>query len=449
MRFRSMGAREIAAGVREKKFSAAEVFEECLRTATDCEDRLSALAAVTAEAGRIQAKRVDEKVAKGEDPGLLAGVPVVIKDNICANGIRTAAGSRILGDWVPPYDATAWSLLADQGAVLLGKGSMDELATGVSDGSAAAVAAGYVPFSLGSDTGGSIRLPASYCGIYGLKPTYGLVSRYGMISYGSSLDQIGPFTRSVEDMELVMRVLARHDPKDSTSVSKNEIFARRTNTLKGRRIALVKEFMDFSPTLDQITADAMKRTIRLFEESGSEVIEVSLPTVARYAAACYYTIAASEAYTNFARFDGVRCGRAAEAAGLREMFETTRSEGFDGGVKSRIIVGTYLSEPDCYEKYYVAATRVRTLIAEEFYKTFDADRIDCILQPVTPSLSGKIGELNLYTLTANVAGLPAFSLPAGLQIIGPRWSDGELLDIGLEVEKISGAPKIAYFLQRR
>ena len=463
MRFHEMGVREIAAGVREKKFSAAEVFEDCLKRAEECENekKLSALITVTAEAGRVQAKRIDDMVAKGEPAGLLAGVPVVLKDNICTRGIRTTAGSRILGDWAPTYDATAWTLLSGQGAVLLGKGDMDELGytSSVSDGSASATAAGYVPFSLGTDTGGSIRLPAAYCGVYGLKPTYGLVSRNGLIAYASSLDQIGPFTRAVEDMALVMRSLARRDPKDSTSIDKSGMdFTRRTGTLKGRRIALVKEFMNFS--LDQPIADAMKRVIKLFEDSGAKVVEVSLPIVANYATACYHVIAMSEAHTNFARFDGVRYGHAAEAAGflsMRETFEAVRSEGFGADIKSRIIAGTYLAQPDGYEKYYLAATRMRTLVAAEFDKAFEstgAGKIDCILQPVTPSLSGKNAakeyELDLYTLPANVAGLPGLSfragcsdtgLPVGLQLVGPRWSDEALLDIGFELENNLCIPK--------
>ena len=481
MRFYEMSAHEIAAGVREKKFSAAEVLEDCLRRAEDCEGRLSALITVTAETGRIQAKRIDEMVTKGENAGLLAGVPVVVKDNICTHGIRTTAGSHVLGNWLPPYDATAWALLAAEGAVLLGKGGMDELATGVtgksafgqttnpwdtsrvpggsSGGSAAAVAAGYAPLSLGSDTGGSIRLPASYCGVYGLKPTYGLVSRYGLIAYGSSLDQIGPFTRDMEDLALVMRILACHDPKDSASISKKIGFTQRANTLKGRKIAIVKEFMELSP--DRPVANAMERITRLFKEAGVEIVEISLPTVARYAVPCYYAIVTSEAHTNFARFDGVRYGHTAAAAGLRNMYETVRSEGFAGDVKSRIITGTFLAEPGNYEEYYVAATRARTLIAEEFRKAFECNEIDCILQPVNPSLPEKVGEaidaakgyaLDLYTLPPSMAGLPGFSfragtaesdLPVGLQLIGPRWSDEELLDIGFELEKILGAPKIA------
>jgi aspartyl-tRNA(Asn)/glutamyl-tRNA(Gln) amidotransferase subunit A len=333
---------------------------------------------------------------------------------------------------------------------------------GSSGGSAAAVSAGYSPFSLGSDTGGSIRQPASYCGIYGLKPTYGLVSRYGLIAYGSSLDQIGPFARDMEDLALVMSVLARHDPKDSTSVpGKNLDFTLKGDAIKGKKIALVKDFEDF--TLDAPIADAMKRVAGILEKEGAIITEVSLPTVARYAVACYYAIAASEAHTNLARYDGVRYGYRVndEGINLKESFEKVRSEGFGVEVKSRIIAGTCLTEPVRSEEYYVAATRVRTLIASEFANAFKS--VDCILQPVTPSLPEKIGavdddatkgyESDLYTLPVNMAGLPGLSfftgyaaepaLPVGLQLVGPRWSDAALLNIGFDLQKILGSPRIA------
>jgi aspartyl-tRNA(Asn)/glutamyl-tRNA(Gln) amidotransferase subunit A len=499
MGLHTLGIREIAEGVREKKFTALDVFNECLDRTLACEGKLAAIITVTADSGRAQAKAVDAGVARGEDMGLLAGVPAILKDNMCTHGIRTTAGSRILGRWSPPYDATVWKSLSSEGAVLLGKANMDEFAMGnttstsafgptanpwdtsrvpggSSGGSAASVAAAYTPFALGSDTGGSIRQPASYCGIYGLKPTYGLVSRYGLIAYGSSLDQIGPFTRDLEDMALVMRILAHHDPKDSTSVAKGDIdFSLPLGdkngdvNLKGKRIALVKEFRDF--TLDPPIAEAMKRVVRIMEEGGAQISEVSLPTVARYAVACYYAIAASEAHTNLARYDGVRYGLMVNtAASLKDMFEQVRSQGFGGEVKSRIIAGTCLTEPVRSEEYYVAATRVRTLIAAEFGKAFE--KVDAILQPVTPSLPEKIGESDddamkgyesdLYTLPVNMAGLPGLSfctgyaqgsgstsdnvprgLPVGLQLVGPRWSDKNLLGMGFELQKILGAPQIA------
>ena len=483
MELYELSARELAEGVRGKKFSALEVFDACLNRATACEGKLCALITKTADKGREQAKAVGAKIAKGEDAGPLSGVPVILKDNICTRGVQTTAGSRILKGWNPPYDATVWELLHAAGAVLLGKANMDEFAMGntcgtsaygptanpwdlsrvpggSSGGSAASVSAGYAPFALGSDTGGSIRQPAAFCGIYGLKPTYGLVSRSGVIAYGSSLDQVGPLARSIEDLALAMRVLACHDPKDSTSVRRDSVdFSGQEKSLKGKRIALVKEFREFS--LDPAIKDAMARIVGVLENEGAEIVEVSLPTVARYAVGCYYAIAASEANTNLARFDGVRYGPTTTTAnGIKEMFEEVRSEGFGTEVKSRIIAGTCLTEPVRSERYYVAATRVRTLIAEEFRKAFEG--ADHILQPVAPSLAGKIGqadedamkgyETDLYTLPVNLAGLPGLSfftgyaglgLPVGLQLVGPRWSDGDLLDAGRVLERKLGAPRIA------
>lgn len=483
MELYELDLRSAAEGIRAKKFSALELYDACLARAVACEANVSALITTTVEAGREMARRVDERLAKGEEPGALAGVPVVLKDNLCTKGVRTTAGSAILGDWNPPYDATVWSLLRDAGAVLLGKANMDEFAMGntcgnsafgstrnpwdvsrvpggSSGGSAASVAAGYAPFSLGSDTGGSIRQPASYCGVYGLKPTYGLVSRYGVIAYGSSLDQVGPFARTIEDLQAVMGILARHDPRDSSSVrGKTADFSSRPEELRGKRVALVKEFRGF--TLDAPIADAMARVRRLMEDAGAEIVEVGLPVVARYAVSCYYAIAMSEAHTNLERYDGVRYGYTVDdAAGIKDMFETVRSRGFGVEVKSRIIAGTCLTDPVRSEEYYVAATKVRTLIAREFAAAFGS--ADFILQPVTPMLPPLVGEghedamkgyeSDLYTLPVNLAGLPGLTfftgcspegLPVGLQLVGPRWSDNRLLNVGLTLEGLLGSPRIA------
>ena len=483
MELYELNLRSAAEGVRTKKFSALELFDSCLARAVACEPNLSALITTTVEAGREMARRADERLAKGEEPGPLFGVPVVLKDNLCTRGVRTTAGSAILGDWNPPYDATVWELLRDAGAVLLGKANLDEFAMGntcgssafgptrnpwdatrvpggSSGGSAAAVSAGYAPFSLGSDTGGSIRQPASYCGVYGLKPTYGLVSRYGVISYGSSLDQVGPFARTVGDLHAVMGVLARHDPRDSSSVrGKGLDFSPVPEDLKGKRVGLVREFQGF--TLEAPIADAMARVRGLLEDAGAEIVEVELPIVARYAVSCYYAIAMSEAHTNLERYDGVRYGCTVDdAEGIKEMFERVRSRGFGIEVKSRIIAGTCLTEPVRSEAYYVAATKVRTLIAQEFAKAFGS--VDFILQPVTSALPAPVGEADedamkgyesdLYTLPVNMAGLPGLSfftgyspqgLPVGLQLVGPRWSDSRLLNVGLTLEGLLGSPQIA------
>lgn len=459
-------------GLKAGKFSASEIFTSCKNRIDKCEGNIHAL--IT---------RTDNDMPTFSKEGTLAGIPTIIKDNLCTKGIRTTAASKILGDWRPPYDATAWARLKDSGAVLMGKANMDEFAMGntcgnsafgpthnpnditrvpggSSGGSAAAVSAGYVPFSLGSDTGGSIRQPASYCGVYGFKPTYGMVSRYGLISYGSSLDQIGPFSRTVRDLQIVMSVISGHDKMDSSSFrNKPHDFTHNENaSIKGKRVAVVKEFAGF--TLDAPIEDAMKRTIKILEDEGAIITEVSLPVVSKYAVACYYALAMSEAHTNLERYDGVRLGYTVkDARGIKEMFERVRSDGFGSEVKARIIAGTCLTEPTRCEEYYVAATKVRTLIAQEFSRAFG--ETDFILQPVTPSMPGKIGEsdddamkgyeADLYTLPVNLAGLPGLSfftgyagnLPVGLQLIGARWSDSEILDAGMILERHFGGPKIA------
>ncbi|MBR2208947.1 MAG: Asp-tRNA(Asn)/Glu-tRNA(Gln) amidotransferase subunit GatA [Synergistaceae bacterium] len=465
---------DVIEGLKEKKFSSSELFDSCKNRIDACEDKIHALITRTDDVAKSQ--------LEANPTGVFAGVPTILKDNMCTTGIRTTAASKILGNWKPPYDASAWKYLREAGAVLVGKANMDEFAMGntcgnsafgathnpndlsrvpggSSGGSAAVVSAGYVPFSLGSDTGGSIRQPASYCGVYGLKPTYGMVSRYGLISYGSSLDQIGPFARTVRDLQLVMSVIANYDPMDSSCFrNKNHDFSHKEDvSIKGKKIALVKEFQDF--TLDAPISEAMNKIKKILEEEGAIITEVSLPVVSRYAVACYYALAMSEAHTNLERYDGVRYGYTVnDASSLKEMFERVRSYGFGSEVKSRIIAGTCLTEPTRCEEYYVAATKVRTLIAQEFSKAFKD--VDFILQPATPSMQPKIGEIDddamkgyeadLYTLPVNLAGLPGLSfftgysekLPVGLQLIGPRWSDAELLNAGVIIERHTGSPKI-------
>lgn len=473
MELYELNLHDAIAGLKDKKFSAQELFDSCKARIDSLEPEIHAL--IT---------RTDDKPQTTENPsGIFAGIPTIIKDNLCTRGIRTTAASKILGDWRPPYDATAWKFLREAGAVLMGKANMDEFAMGntcgnsafgptanpnditrvpggSSGGSAAAVSAGYVPFSLGSDTGGSIRQPASFCGVYGLKPTYGMVSRYGLISYGSSLDQIGPFARTVEDLQIVMSVLSQYDEMDSSCFrEKAHDFTHKEDvSIKGKRIALVKEFQNF--TLDAPIAEAITKTRKVLEEEGAVITEVSLPVVSKYAVACYYALAMSEAHTNLERYDGVRLGYTVkDAVGIKEMFERVRSEGFGSEVKARIIAGTCLTEPTRCEEYYVAATKVRTLIAQEFMRAFS--ECDFILQPASPTMPGKIGEpeedamkgyeADLYTLPVNLAGLPGLSfftgyaenIPVGLQLIGPRWSDPAILDAGIILERHLGTPKIA------
>ncbi len=473
MELYELNLHEAISGLRDKKFSASELFGSCKARIDSCEKNIHAF--IT---------RTDSEFQASQNPsGLLAGIPTVLKDNLCTKGLRTTAASKILGNWRPPYDATAWKSLRESGAVLMGKVNMDEFAMGntcgnsafgpthnpndisrvpggSSGGSAAAVSAGYVPFSLGSDTGGSIRQPASFCGVYGFKPTYGMVSRYGLISYGSSLDQIGPFARTVEDLQIIMSVISGHDVMDSSSFRDrpHDFSPKPDFSVKGKRIALVKEFQNF--TLDAPIAEALAKTRKILESEGAIITEVSLPVVAKYAVACYYALAMSEAHTNLERYDGVRLGYTVKGArGIKEMFERVRSYGFGSEVKARIIAGTCLTEPSRCEEYYVAATKVRTLIAQEFTRAFG--ECDFILQPVTPSLPGKIGEpeedamkgyeTDLYTLPVNLAGLPGLSfftgyaenLPVGLQLIGPRWSDSDILNTGIVLQRHLGTPKIA------
>ena len=487
MELYELNLRDAAEGIKSKKFSSLELFDACLNRINKLEPDIKALITLTESEGREAAKAADAKIARGEELGVLEGVPVILKDNLCTRGIKTTAGSKILGEWRPPYDATVWKLLKEAGAVLMGKANLDEFAMGgscqnsgywptknphdltrvpggSSGGSAASVAAAYVPMALGSDTGGSIRQPAAYCGIYGFKPTYGMVSRYGLISYGSSLDQIGPMARNVSDLQLAMSILAQHDVMDSSSYrEKNYDFTANNNlklNLKNKKIALVKEFKDF--TLEEPIEQAINKTKKVLEEAGAEIIEVSLPVIARYAVSCYYALAMSEAHTNLERYDGLRYGYTVkDSKGIKEMFTDVRTQGFGLEVKRRIIAGTCLTEPVRCDEYYVAATKVRTLIAQEFARAFS--ETDFILQPASPTLAPKLGannadkmkeyEADLYTLPVNLAGLPGLSfftgydanskMPVGLQLIGARWSDADLLNAGLVLEEALGSPDIA------
>ncbi len=399
--------------------------------------------------------------------GVLAGVPVAVKDNICVRGMQTSCGSRILGDYHPPYNATVIERLLTAGAVIIGKTNCDEFAMGSSNensafgpvrnpwdttrvpggssgGSAAAVAAGIVPVALGSDTGGSVRQPASLCGVLGLKPTYGRNSRYGLVAFASSLDQIGIFAREVEDVARVLGVIAGRDPKDSTSaaVPVPDYTAALDGNLKGARIGFPAAL--FGKGLDQEVGRAVKSSIDVYRELGAEIVEIELPH-ASYAIAVYYIIATAEASSNLARFDGVRYGfRAEEAPELRQMYRKTREEGFGAEVKRRIMLGTYVLSAGYYDAYYRKAQQVRTLIENDFLNAFK--NCDAIITPTSPTPAFALGEkvddplamyLNdIYTVTGNLAGIPGLSVPCGLssarlpigfQLLGPYWSEAALL----------------------
>ena len=407
------------------------------------------------------------EVEKGD--GALAGVPIAVKDNICVRGMQASCGSRILGDYHPPYNATVIERLLNAGAVIIGKTNCDEFAMGSSNensafgpvrnpwdttrvpggssgGSAAAVAAGIVPVALGSDTGGSVRQPASLCGVLGLKPTYGRNSRYGLVAFASSLDQVGVFAREVADVARVLGVIAGRDRHDSTTadVPVPDYAAALDGDLKGARIGFPRAL--FAKGLDEEVGTAVKSVVDVYRELGAEIVDVELPN-AGYAIAVYYIIATAEASSNLARFDGVRYGfRAEDAPELRQMYRKTREEGFGAEVKRRIMLGTYVLSAGYYDAYYRKAQQVRTLIKTDFLNAFKT--CDAIITPTAPTLAFALGEkvddplamyLNdIYTVTANLAGIPGLSVPCGLsstrlpigfQLLGPYWSEPTLLKL--------------------
>jgi aspartyl-tRNA(Asn)/glutamyl-tRNA(Gln) amidotransferase subunit A len=444
-----------------REVSSVELTQAALERIERLDGELNAYLTVTAEAALEQARRADEMLSKGE-AGPLTGVPGAIKDVICTEGVRTTAGSKILEPFVPPYDANVITLLKEAGAVLLGKTNMDEFAMGSSGensaygptrnpwandrvpggssaGSAAAVAAGMAYFALGSDTGGSIRQPAALSGVVGMKPTYGRVSRYGLIAFGSSLDQIGPFTRSVKDAALVFEAIAGYDSRDSTSASMEvPPIAKRLgdDDLKGLRIGVPQEYFveGIDPQVRELVTAAISRLISL----GAEVDwEVSLPSTP-HALAVYYIIAPSEASANLARYDGVKYGYAyQDGASMWEDMEKTRQHGFGAEVKRRIMLGTYALSAGYYDAYYLKAQKVRTLIRREFDAAFE--NFDVLVAPVSPTPAFKIGEkmddpLAMYlsdvcTIPVNIAGLPGISVPCGFATA----DDGTRLPVGLQV----------------
>jgi len=408
------------------------------------EGRVKAFVTVTDEGALEQARRADKRIAAG-DAQPLTGIPMQLKDNMCTRGIPTTCSSRMLRDFISPYNATVTALLYAQDAVLLGKGNLDEFAMGSSTensafdttrnpwdlgrvpggssgGPAAAVAAGSCVFSLGSDTGGSIRQPAALCGVVGLKPTYGLVSRYGLVAFASSLDQIGPLTKDVTDSALVLNAIAGHDPQDSTSIDVQipDYTAALTGDVAGLKIGVPKEY--FVEGLDPGVGKAVRAAIQVLADLGATVEETSLPHTS-YALAVYYIIAPSEASTNLARYDGVKYGFSAEdAENMWDALEKTRQQGFGQEVKRRIMLGTYALSSGYYDAYYLKAQKVRTLIRREFDEAFK--RFDALVMPTSPSVAFELGTktadpvqmyLNdIFTMPANISGIPGISLPAGV-----------------------------------
>ncbi|MGB3508780.1 MAG: Asp-tRNA(Asn)/Glu-tRNA(Gln) amidotransferase subunit GatA [Microcoleaceae cyanobacterium] len=430
-----------------KERSAVEITQEALKRISQLEPKLKSFICVTADKALAQARQVDAKISTGEEIGPLAGIPIAVKDNMCTRGIPTTCGSKILENFIPPYESTVTQKLLDAGAVILGKTNLDEFAMGSSTetsayqvtanpwdiervpggssgGSAAAVAAREAVVALGSDTGGSIRQPASLCGVVGMKPTYGLVSRYGLVAYASSLDQIGPFGRTVEDAAILLQAIAGYDPKDSTSL--NVSIPDYTKNLKPNlrpkgqiRIGLIKE--TFGEGLDPVVNEAVTKAMEMLQELGAEIQVISCPRF-RYGLPTYYIIAPSEASANLARYDGVKYGfRNAESENLLDMYAKTRAEGFGTEVKRRIMIGTYALSAGYYDAYYLKAQKVRTLIKEDFDKAFA--QVDILACPTAPTTAFKVGEktddpLSMYlsdlmTIPVNLAGLPALSLPCG------------------------------------
>ena len=427
-----------------REVSSVELTHAALARIRAVDERTKAFVTVTEELALSQASEADIRIAAG-DAGPLTGVPMQLKDNMCARGVATTCSSRMLEGFVPMYDATVTRRLYAEGAVLLGKGNMDEFAMGSSTegsaffptrnpwdlervpggssgGPAAAVAATECFYALGSDTGGSIRQPAALCGVVGLKPTYGLVSRYGLVAFASSLDQIGPITRDVADSAAVLNVIAGHDPLDSTSIRSDvpDYSHALNGDVKGLRIGVPREY--FVEGMQRGVEDAVRAAIKVFEDLGATVDEVSLPHTP-YALAVYYIIAPSEASANLARYDGVKYGYSAERAdSMWDALEKARAEGFGAEVKRRIMLGTYALSAGYYDAYYLKAQRVRTLIRREFNDAFRG--VDLLVTPTTPSVAFSLGEktddpiqmyLNdVFTQPANIAGLPAMSLPGGM-----------------------------------
>jgi aspartyl-tRNA(Asn)/glutamyl-tRNA(Gln) amidotransferase subunit A len=460
--------------LRKGEVSSVELTEAVLARIDAVEKKVSACVTVTGDLALEQARRADKRI-RGGDCAPLTGVPAVIKDNMCTRGTRTTCASRILENFVPPYDAAVVEKLGAQGMVLVGKGNMDEFAMGSSTensafhpthnpwdlervpggssgGSTTAVAAGEAVYALGSDTGGSIRQPAGFCSVVGLKPTYGRVSRYGLVAFASSLDQIGPLTRDVTDSALVLNAIAGHDPRDSTSVDRPvpDYTESLVPDLRGVRVGVPREY--FVEGMEKGVEEVVRAAIGRLEELGAEIDwDISLPST-RAALACYYIIAPSEAMANLARYDGVKYGYSAQdAKSMWDAMEKTRQHGFGPEVKRRIMLGTYALSAGYYEAYYLKAQKVRTLITREFADAFS--HCDVLVTPTSPTVPFRIGErvddpMQMYladvcTLPVNIAGIPGISVPAGfvdglpvgMQVLGKPFAEDALLRVAFAYEQ--------------
>ena len=475
MNITELTVHELQEKLRNKELTVKEITKAYVDRINEKEKDVQAFVTTLTEEAENKAEEIQKKIDNKELEGELAGIPVGIKDNICTKGIKTTCSSKMLENFVSPYDATVMEKINEENLINLGKLNMDEFAMGgstehsyfkvtknpwnlsrvpggSSGGSAAAVAANLVPWALGSDTGGSIRQPASFCGVVGLKPTYGLVSRYGLVAFASSLDQIGPITKDVRDSALLLNIIAGHDKKDTTSVDKEKIDYTKClkNDVKGLKIGVPKEF--FGEGINAEVKEMLQKSIEKYKELGAEVEEFSLD-IAKYSLAAYYIIACAEASSNLGRFDGIRYTyRTGEFKNLKELYKKSRSEAFGPEVKRRIILGTYVLSSGYYDAYYKKAQQVRTLVMNKFNKAFE--KYDVILTPTSPTVAFGIGTksenpLEMYlsdicTVSVNIAGLPAISIPCGvnsekmpigMQIIGNKFEEEKILNAAYTFEQ--------------
>ena len=475
-----MKATEIVEKVSSGEVSARSIVENYIETINESESDVNAFNLVTAEQALIDADEIDSKIASGETLGPLAGVPISIKDNLCTRGVETTCSSKILEGWKPPYNATVIEKLKEAGAIIIGKTNLDEFAMGSSTensafgptrnphnlelvpggssgGSAAAVAAGFSPLALGSDTGGSIRQPAALCGVVGVKPTYGRVSRYGLVAFASSLDQIGPFANTVSDAALTLEVISGHDPRDSTSIPEKplEISGLLNQGVEGMRIGVIEELS--GKGLEGISPDVSSRVeeaIKVFSNAGATVESASVPA-SIYGLSAYYVIAPAEASSNLARYDGIRFGPRVEASTTAETMTATRTKGFGDEVKRRIMLGTYALSAGYYDAYYGKSQRVRTLIMNDFAKAYE--KFDILISPTAPTTAFPLGDktadpMQMYlqdvcTIPSNLAGHPAMSvpfgfgedgMPIGIQILAPAMAEREMFQAAKVLESESG-----------
>lgn len=478
MRLYEKTASELSEMLKNKECSAVELCNDVLARINETENKIGSYVTVAEESAKENAKKIDKAMAAGEKLHPLAGIPIGIKDNISTKGIRTTCSSKMLENYVPPFDATVMNKINNAGMTVLGKMNMDEFAMGSSTetsymhltrnpyntecvpggssgGSAAAVAAGEAILTLGSDTGGSIRQPAALCGVVGMKPTYGSVSRYGLVAFASSLDQIGPLGKSVKDVAMLQSLICGHDRYDATSknIEYPDYAAALKENAKSLKIGIPKEY--FGEGIDSQVKESVMKAVKEFELQGAVIKEISLPST-EYAINTYYIIASAEASSNLARFDGVKYGyRTSEYDGLVDMYEKTRSEGFGDEVKRRIMLGTFVLSSGYFDAYYKKAKIVQNQISQEFTDAFKD--CDIIATPTVPASAFKIGEnigdpIKMYyndvcTVTVNIAGLPAISLPCGkdsagmpmgLQLIGDKFSEQTLLNTAYTYEKICG-----------